>query len=227
MSTTKNYLVSNLRYLMDRRQVNPTSLADLIGNSPPQATIFRILNGESLTPRDTTIQPLADFFGVTLNALRYEDLSTGQKFFPSNPERKSAAHLNTPIVFVLTLAQTGMPIRLWDDEGNLMLEREGQATIATEDAQAFLVSVVDDAMAPRYNVGEYALVEPGTEPELEDDVLVCLDSGQVLLRRLLSRRSGIKLGFYRSGATQIFTEGQVAWCYYVSNPVPARKIKPL
>ena len=33
-------------------------------------------------------------------------------------------------------------------------------------------------------------MEPGTDPDLEDDVLVRLQDGQTLLKRLLSRRGG-------------------------------------
>lgn len=60
---------------MENRGLNPNSLAEQVGNKPPQATIFRILNGESLTPRDGTVAPLANFFGITLERLRYADLS--------------------------------------------------------------------------------------------------------------------------------------------------------
>ncbi|MDE1009988.1 MAG: hypothetical protein OSB38_30450, partial [Paraburkholderia fungorum] len=74
MSKTSSFLVSNLRFLMEKRGLNPNSLAEQLGNKPPQATIFRILNGESLTPRDDTVLPLATFFGVSLEQLRYVDL---------------------------------------------------------------------------------------------------------------------------------------------------------
>ena len=75
MSKLSTFLVSNLRFLMEERGLNPNSLAESVGKKPPQATIFRILNGESLTPRDDTLRPLADFFGVEVHELRYSDLS--------------------------------------------------------------------------------------------------------------------------------------------------------
>ncbi|MBB3257681.1 phage repressor protein C with HTH and peptisase S24 domain [Paraburkholderia bannensis] len=74
MSKTSIFLVQNLQFLMEKRGLNPNSLSEKVGNKPPQATIFRILNGESLTPRDETVRPLADFFGVSLQDLRYTDL---------------------------------------------------------------------------------------------------------------------------------------------------------
>ncbi|MVT30079.1 hypothetical protein GO496_24260 [Acidovorax citrulli] len=80
-------------------------------------------------------------------------------------------------------------------------------------------------MVPRYNPGEYALVEPDTEPEIEDDVLVRLVDGQTILKRLLSRRGGWRLGSYNSMDVLFYSFEEVTWVYYVAHPVPRRKIK--
>ena len=50
----------NLAELMRQRRMNPHSLAAATGVKQP--TIYRILEGESLTPRDATLQPLASYF---------------------------------------------------------------------------------------------------------------------------------------------------------------------
>lgn len=55
---------------------NRHSLAEASGAKQPN--IFRILEGESEEPRSKTIQPLADYFGVTVEELKYKDL-TGLK----------------------------------------------------------------------------------------------------------------------------------------------------
>lgn len=62
----------NLRYLMRQAGLNPHSLAKETGVKQP--TIFRILEGESETPRDSTLRPIADFFGLRVEVLRYGDL---------------------------------------------------------------------------------------------------------------------------------------------------------
>ena len=59
----------NLAELMRQRRMNPHSLAAATGVKQP--TIYRILEGESLTPRDATLQPLASYFGVSIEQLRY------------------------------------------------------------------------------------------------------------------------------------------------------------
>lgn len=63
----------NLAYLIDRARTNPTALSGQTG--VPQSTIWRILNGESEDPRTSTLQKLADFFGVTVQDMRERDLT--------------------------------------------------------------------------------------------------------------------------------------------------------
>lgn len=69
-------VAANLAWLMERRGINANALAGELGRlgAPlPQPTIFRILTGESKDPRTASLQPLADFFGVTVAALRDHD----------------------------------------------------------------------------------------------------------------------------------------------------------
>jgi phage repressor protein C with HTH and peptisase S24 domain len=80
-------------------------------------------------------------------------------------------------------------------------------------------------MIPRYNPGEFALVEPGTAPDLEDDVLVRLRSGQTMIKRLLSKRAGWRFGSYNNSEILHYGVEDVTWVYYVAHPVPRRKIK--
>lgn len=118
-----------------------------------------------------------------------------------------------------------MPERIWTD-GDYPAGKTGEcADIATNDPHAFLVGVDGPSMIPRYNPGEFALVEPSTEPEIEDDVLVRLETGETMLKRLLSRRGGWRFGSYNDPATPFFVHEQVTWVYYVAHPVPRRKIK--
>jgi phage repressor protein C with HTH and peptisase S24 domain len=61
----------NLAYLISKNGINPTILAKATGVHQP--TIHRILKGESDDPRTATIQPLADYFGTTVEFLRTAD----------------------------------------------------------------------------------------------------------------------------------------------------------
>lgn len=63
-----SHLSENLAVLMDKQGLNATKLAQETG--VPQPTIHRILKGVSKDPRTDTVKPLADYFGVSIDALR-------------------------------------------------------------------------------------------------------------------------------------------------------------
>lgn len=154
----------------------------------------------------------------------------------AKPKKKVEPEDATPLTYqanvakyreipVIGRAQGGLPERIWTD-GDYPVEATQQfAEAASADPLAFLTPVVGLSMIPRFNPGEFALVEPGTEPELEDDVLVRLNTGETMIKRLLSRRQGIRLGSYNDPEIFTFDPDTVTWMYYVAHPVPARKIK--
>jgi len=118
-----------------------------------------------------------------------------------------------------------LPERIWTDGDHPVGVTGEYAEIASQDSHAFLGEVVGVSMVPRYNPGEFYLVEPGTDPDIEDDVLVRLADGQTLLKRLLSKRGGYRLGSYNSDDILFYKEDEVSWVYYVAHPVPRRRIK--
>jgi transcriptional regulator with XRE-family HTH domain len=130
---------------------------------------------------------------------------------------------NVRPVFVCGTCQGGLPETI--HEGWLVETAQEYAEVASTDPKAFLCEVVGDSMVPRYMPREYALVEPSTDPEIEDDVLVRLADGSTMLKRLLGRRSGWRFGSYNSAEVLSFREEEVTWVAYVAHPVPARKIK--
>lgn len=132
---------------------------------------------------------------------------------------------NVRPVWVIGRTQGGFPERVWDDGGHPVGITDEYAEVSTTDEHAFVCRVVGDSMVPRYMPGEYALVEPGTAPELEDDVLVRLATGETMLKRLLSRRGGIRLGSYNTQEVMTFREEEITWMYYVAHPIPPRRIR--
>lgn len=118
-----------------------------------------------------------------------------------------------------------MPERIWTDGDFPVGATNEYAEVASPDPHAFIVRVVGSSMVPKYNPGDYALVEPGTDPDVEDDVLVRLTNGQTMIKRLLSRRGHIRLGSYNDPEILVFQKEEITWMYYVAYPVPARKIK--
>lgn len=128
-------------------------------------------------------------------------------------------------VCVVGKGQGGMPERIWTDGDQPVGMTDEYCEINTSDNQAFLVRVEGNSMYPKFEAGNYVLVEPGTEPELEECVLVRLNTGETLIKRLLSRRNQIRLGSFASPEVLEYFPGEVTWMYYIAHEVPRRKIK--
>jgi phage repressor protein C with HTH and peptisase S24 domain len=118
-----------------------------------------------------------------------------------------------------------MPERMWTDADFPVGATQEYAEVVSADPHAFIVRVVGSSMVPKFTPGDYALVEPGTDPDIEDDVLVRISNGQTMIKRLLSRRGHVRLGSYNDTEVLMFEKEEVTWMYYIAYPVPARKIK--
>lgn len=129
-------------------------------------------------------------------------------------------------VYVVGRANGGLPERIWTDGGYLVGATEEFAVLATDDPHAFLTPVIGTSMVPVYNPGDFAFVEPSTEVDLGDDVLVRLNTGETMLKQLRVRRdNGIQLGSYGEPGTLYFKPDEITWMYYVAHPVRRKKIK--
>lgn len=128
-------------------------------------------------------------------------------------------------VYVVGRANGGLPERIWTDGGYLVGATEEYAVQATDDPLAFLTPIVGTSMSPVYNPGDFAFVEPSTQVEAGDDVLVRLTSGETILKRLRSAHNGVQLESYNEPGTLFFSPDQVSWMYYVAHPVRRKKIK--
>ncbi|MFL9669008.1 S24 family peptidase [Variovorax sp. AB1(2024)] len=130
-------------------------------------------------------------------------------------------------IWVVGKGAGGLSERIWTDGDHPVGATDQYGLVASTDPQAFLVEVTEESMVPKYTPGDFALVEPGTAPELEDDVLVRLTSGITMIKRLLSQRGQFKFGSYNNTAVLYYRAEDVDWIYYVAHPVPRRKIKSL
>lgn len=84
----------NLAALLAQRNLNPTQLANEAGI--PQPTIHRMLSGESKSPRVENLTVLADYFGVSLEALAGNDIPTASSVPSLSPKAvRIALHLSS------------------------------------------------------------------------------------------------------------------------------------
>lgn len=126
---------------------------------------------------------------------------------------------------VIGKAMGGLPDCMFTDEGRPINGHDEFAEVFSSDNQAFVIKVDGNSMFPKYVQGDYALIEPNTETELEDDVLIKTINGEVMLKRLISRRGGIHLASYNDTQSFIFQQDEIRWMYHVAYPIQSRKIK--
>ena len=184
-----------------------------------QATLSELENdakGSAYTPI------LAALYGF--NAL-YLAEGKGPKRASSLPPGSFVPETTPNQVPVVGKGMGGLPDAVATDEGRTTEGFDEYAETYSSDPNAFVTRVEGNSMYPKYCNGDYALVEPNTAPELEDEVLIKVNTGQVMLKRLMSRRGGIHLGSYNETQTYTFQSDEIVWMYYVAHPVPARKIR--
>lgn len=242
-----NGLSERIKTILEDPEIKPYALAKAAG--VPQETLEQWASGEVKSiPLDQAVgiqeafgynavwlvmgkgQPRAAVFDdprpkpVPPKAAKPKKNAAGESVEPT-PLTYQANTAKYRAIPVVGRAQGGLPDRIWTDGDYPVGATQQFAEVASADPQAFLTPVVGLSMIPRYNPGEFALVEPGTEPELEDDVLVRLNTGETMIKRLLSRRQGIRLGSYNEPEVFTFDPEAITWMYYIAHPVPARKIK--
>jgi phage repressor protein C with HTH and peptisase S24 domain len=164
MSNTESLLRKNLEWLIAQRKTNPHELQRVTG--VPQPTIHRILTGESTDPRTKTLQPLAEFFGLSVSNLRDQDLAAAARLplpqATSRPfdENVRPALLGTRPIPVISAVQAGA---LRDMESPYE-PGDGYAVEYTGDASlsrwTFGLDVEGKSMQPRFQEGDRLIVDP-------------------------------------------------------------------
>ncbi len=120
----------------------------------------------------------------------------------------------------------GLAETMWTDSDYPVGWAGEFADVASVDPNAFVAPVYGHSMIPKFMPGDYAMVEPNTSVDVDDDVMVRLDTGQVLLKILtMKNREGVTLSSYNDSGNLFYTWDQITWMYYVAYPVPRKRIK--
>jgi phage repressor protein C with HTH and peptisase S24 domain len=221
-----------LKQAMEAARVSPTDLAKHLGIS--YQAVRKVTEGESAAFNAANNSLAAEMLNVSPDWLARgrgprERVPAAPLFAVQEPWTQYQPVSRAKFHFVPVVGQGAggdMPERLWTDADFPVGATDEYAEVASSDPHAFIVRVVGASMIPKYSPGDFALVEPGTDPDLEDDVLVRLGNGQTMIKRLLSRRAGhVRLGSYNDPEVLSYEKEEVTWMYYVAYPVPARKIK--
>lgn len=214
----------NLAYLIDKHGTNPTALARAIGDQKKhQPTIHRILKGESKDPRTETVERLADYFGVTVEFLRTADAEAFDHGKPPEPPEVEAApslrrFKNVPIVGTVE----GGPDGYLEELGHPVGHGDGLIEYPAKDQNTYALRVRGESMRPRIKSGEFIVVEPNTEPNPGDDVVVICHDGRKMVKELLYTRDGeVTLGSIHNGFKPISLQLQdIQAIHYVAAIVP-------
>lgn len=211
----------NLAYLIAKHGINPTALAKATGVQQP--TIHRILKGESDDPRTAIVQPLADYFGVSVEFLRTADAESFDHGKPPEPPEVEAApslrrFKNVPIVGTVE----GGPDGYLEELGHPVGHGDGLIEYPAKDQNTYALRVRGESMRPRIKSGEFIVVEPNTEPNPGDDVVVICHDGRKMVKELLYTRDGeVTLGSINNGFKPISLQLQdIQAIHYVAAIVP-------
>lgn len=172
-------VAKNLRYLMDANKLTSTSLAEATQQNQP--TIHRIVNGEVSDPRASTLEPLAKYFGTTVNLLRSYDFESQAdvNVIPNNRPRSDALP-------VLSWVQAGQ----WADSISLSEIEEWRSTTKRHSDKSFALKVKGISMynpghRETFEEGDIILVDPERPAHNGSLVIAMLaDSGECTFKKL-------------------------------------------
>lgn len=220
-----NALKDRLQFALDRRNKTAAGLARAVKKS--ESAVSQWLSGETKSLRSDSLMAACAYLSCKPQWL------ASNKGISGLDDPEATQSFGTPVeaskfkyTWVVGKGSGGLlPEILWSDTEQLVGSSNEYAEIVSSDPHAFIIEVDGPSMIPRFNPGEYALVEPSADIDIEDDVLVRLASGATMIKRLLARRGGIRLGSYNDPEVMHFKSEEVTWMYYVAYPVPAKKIK--
>lgn len=165
-------LTINLRRVMAEKNITEAELARKTGI--PQPTLHKILSGKTGDPRASTLKSLADFFGVTIDALLTGGLAS--------PTHNSSNDKLTQSIAIIS----------WSDclHANALLTHvnsmnwESWITTEYSSANAFALSS-KPSMEPRFPKGSTLIIDPDARPEDGDLIVVHFpDTNEATLREL-------------------------------------------
>lgn len=190
--TSPMSLKDNLQALMNRANLNPHSLAAETGVKQP--TIFRILEGISESPRDNTIRPLANYFEVSIQELRYGDLAGGAghqreavDFHGDNTRPIKRPKTGIQPVWHISWVAAGT----WCDAVDPFCPGDGFEQIPCPEPHSDMTIALtvdgpsmDDGTEDGYKDGEIIFVDAKVEPRHNSDVVARTPDGKVTFKRL-------------------------------------------
>lgn len=152
-----NYLGKNLNYLLKKQKITAEELGKKINIKLPT---LASLKAKQTNPTIATVQPIADYFQITLDRLLNEDLSDNEHTM-LQPQGCALPIIN--------LADTVN----WPFSANFENWITADSNMNTN---GFAVILENEILAPKYDKGAVLIIDPDTEPQDGNIVLVKLDN---------------------------------------------------
>lgn len=185
--TEKSRVVRNLEWLIERAKTSPYAIEQEMkarGIKINQPTIHRVLSGETKEPRGSTLQPLADYFGVTLSDLRDRDLFAGEA--PDTTPSEDAFALVPELDVQAACGPGGKFTDHVVVKGGLAFKRSFLRELGLNEEQARVIHADGPSMEPTIGHGRVVLVNlADTAPKDGKVYLICDEDGGVALKRLV------------------------------------------
>ena len=173
-----------LNYLLADEKIRPSELARRTG--VPQPTIHRMVTGTCPRPHMASIKPIADYFGLTPEQLKGEEMILGLNMFKLDGLDGWA---KIPLV-------AWQQLKTWPkqeyeysvtEQGVTAKKREQMITYtdASVKRKAFAVYVKDNSMSPDFPEATLLIFDPDRGMKDDSFVLIRLENGNVLFRQLV------------------------------------------
>lgn len=208
-----SYLISNIEFLLSKHKTNPNELEQ---KNPKikQSTIFRIQTGATKDPRRSTLEPFAEWAGVSVSDLFDKDLSQSVKntadfkkidieAFKKQyniPDSEDAVLFSRTIDRPIVLNKRWVPVKAYSKMGmdgfftDMGYEGNGgDGYVPTHSAgpKAFGIRGTGDSMFPAIRNGWFVVCDPDAEPVPTEFVQVCLKDGRCTIKEFVGINGGV------------------------------------
>lgn len=214
-----------LQRLLDLRGLNPNAMAQRAGKPALQSTVVRFLAGNQSRP--STMQPIADFFGVAVGGFYDPD-----KALEELARLGSAPAPGEPAIHVPLLANSGSMgggiDALHEDVmlGSIALSEAwvSKRIQPTRASALKFIHAYGDSMSPTFEDGDVLLVDTGVrDPHDIDGVYVLSANNRLFIKRVRTRMDNVtevssdnptvKTVDVLNGGHSLDVLGRVVWCW--------------
>jgi hypothetical protein len=176
-----------LQLLMDSQGLNPNALARATRDRTKQPQIYRFLTGEAKEPKRSTLAPVAEHFGVPVDAF-YDDRVAESVARERNLGGKS----DTPGAGLdgISLAQDLSHVT----QSITPTTMQWGSLLSVSLPERFRLVIRDDSMAlddpPSMRTGHWAEFEPASDAPAGQVVLVADAAGNIYIRKKVEKTPG-------------------------------------